>query len=160
MAKIIRDDDQATVISVYERWYVVITGVIIGIFYVGFTSLIQQYIIEPLYCKSVIDSAICTNSLEVSGNIATILVALAALGLFIRLRVFRPIVIVVAAAALLWGLAGWTAGLSGFEIVASSAILYSLSYLMISWICRHQSTVTVLLAVMFIVAGSRLIGLS
>lgn len=160
MAKVLRLDDEAGVVSTYEWLYVLFTGVTIGVLYVGITALIQQYVIEPLYCRSVIDSAICTNSLSVSGNIATILVGLAALGLFVRLRVFRPIIIVVAAAAMLWGLAGWTAGLSGFEIVASSAILYGLAYLMVSWICRYQNTIPVLLAVLFIVAGSRLVGLS
>jgi hypothetical protein len=160
MAKIIRDDDTAEFGVTYEWWYVLFTGVTIGILYVGITALLQQYVIEPLYCRSVVDSAICTNSLSVAGNVASILVALAALGLFVRLRVYRPIVIVVATAVLLWGLSSWTAGLNGFEIVASSAILYGLAYLMVSWVCRYKNTIPVIVSVLLIVAGSRLIGLS
>jgi membrane associated rhomboid family serine protease len=159
MARIIRED-QPEVTSTYEWLYVLFTGITIGILYVGLMALIQQYVIEPLYCKSVVDATVCTNSQTISGNISSILVAIAALGLFIRLRVFRPIIIVVAAAILLWGLSSWTAGLGGFEIVASSAILYGLAYLMVSWICRYERTIPVVVAMVFIVLGSRLIGLS
>lgn len=160
MAKIIREDDTAEIGTTYEWWYVLLTGVTIGVLYVGITALIEQYFIEPLYCRSMVDSAICTNSHMVSGNIATVLVGLMAMVLFVRLRVYRPLIIVLAGAGLLWGLSGWTNGLGDVETVLSSAILYGLAYIMVSWICRYRLSVPVLIALLFIVTGSRLIGLS
>lgn len=160
MAKVIINDDQAAVASTYEWWYVLLTGVTIGVLYVGLSALISHFVIDPLYCKATLNSTVCINSESIGGNIATILSALVALALFVRLRVFRPIVIVIAGAILLWGLSSWTAGLSAIEIVASSAILYGLCYILMSWICRYQRTALVLVAVALIVAGSRFIGLS
>ena len=160
MAKVIITDDQAVIGASYEWWYVLLTGVTIGVLYVGLSALITHFVIDPLYCKATLNSGICVNSELNGGNIVTILSALVALALFIRLRVFRPIVIVVASAVLLWGLSGWTAGLGAVEIVVSSAILYGLSYIMVSWICRYKSTAPVLIAVTLIVIGSRFITLS
>jgi hypothetical protein len=160
MAKVIITDDQAAIGATYEWWYVLLTGLTIGVLYVGLSALISHFVIDPLYCKATLNSGVCSNSESIGGNIATILSAVVALALFVRLRVFRPIVIVVAAAMLLWGLSSWTAGLGAIEIVVSSAILYGLCYILISWICRYKNTLPVLIAVALIVAGSRFIGLS
>lgn len=160
MAQVIISDDEAAIGAIYEWWYVLLTGVTIGVLYVGLSALISHFVIDPLYCKATLNATICTDSASIGGNIATILSALVALALFVRLRVFRPIVIVVASATLLWGLSSWTAGLGAIEIVASSAILYGLAFMLVSWICRYRSTAPVLIAVTLIVVGSRFIGLS
>lgn len=160
MAKLIEDDDRTAVKTTYEWWYVLLTGAVIGVLYVGLSAAIGHYVIDPLYCKTAINADICMNSQSISGNIATILVALLALALFIRLKVYRPIVVVIAGAILLWGLSMWTVGLGGVELVVSSAILYGLAYLSVSWICRYNNTLPVLIAVVFIVSGSRLLGMS
>jgi hypothetical protein len=63
-----------------------------------------MYIIEPLVCRDLANAAVCVDSFGVAGNVATVIVAI--LGVFALVRNLqpRPIIIAVAAAAVLWGL--------------------------------------------------------
>lgn len=160
MAKVIIDDERVAVKTVYDWRFVLITGLVMGLLYVGLAAAIQHYVIEPVYCQRVINTTICTNSQSVSGNIASVIVAFLSLILLVRLRVFRPIVIVVASMVLLWGLSSWTAGLGVVEVIVSSMILYGLSFIATSWICRYVKTTPVLIAVAIVVLTSRLTGIS
>jgi len=160
MARVIVDDERVAVKTAYNWRLLLLTGLVMGLLYVGLAAAIQHYIIEPAYCQHVINTTICTNSQSVSGNIASVLVAFLALILLVRLRVFRPIVIVVATMVLLWGLTVWTSGLGVAEVIISSMILYGLSFIAISWICRYVKTTPVLITVAFVVLVSRLTGIS
>jgi hypothetical protein len=160
MAKVIVDDERVAVKTTFDWRYLLLTGLVMGILYVGLAAAIQQYVIEPVYCQRVINVAICTNSQSVSGNIASIIVAVLSLVLLVRLRVFRPIVIIVASMVLLWGLSTWTAGLGIAEVLISSAILYALTFILVSWICRYVKTTPVLIVVALVVLTSRLTGIS
>jgi len=153
MARIIGDQNQLYVADDVYTWLrIAIVGVILGMVYVGLTYLVSSFVIDPIFCRSVIDVNICSGSISVAGNVAAVLTA--AIGLFalVALRASRPIIEVVGAMIILWGLAGWTEGLGWGEVLLWSALLFGLSYVLFGWVCRHAQTIPALLVVALIVA--------
>jgi hypothetical protein len=69
----------------------------------------------------------------------------------LALRVARPLVVVIATSASLWGLAEWTGGFGWIEIIAWDTLLYAISYMLFSWIARYAKTVPVLIVIITIV---------
>ncbi|HRN90771.1 MAG TPA: hypothetical protein PLZ58_02270 [Candidatus Saccharibacteria bacterium] len=153
MAKVIKEETiQAQVISpIYSAWRITAVGAALGAVYWGLTALIDYFIITPVFCRSAGNTTVCLNSVSVSGDIATILVAVIGIAIMIRLRIMQPLIIAVASAAVLWGLGGWTNGLAWGEIVAWSALLYGLAYLLFSWIARYNRIVPVLVYIVAII---------
>ena len=151
MAKLVVDDNQSHSIKLmYSIWRIALIGASLGLFYWLVTLLLSRYIIDPIYCKSIVDASICTGSVSMAGNIASIIVATIGLGVLIRYSVVRPIIIAIASGVALWGLAGWTEGLAWYEVALWSALLYGLVYVLFSWISRYNRTVPVVVAILAI----------
>lgn len=158
MAKVIVDDMHQTVVnSAYSWWRLALIGAVIGGLFWSLTWLVVHFIINPLFCSADVNALACSNSVGLSGNIANVLVATIGIGILVKFRIMRPLVIVVAAAAVLWGLAGWTDGFTWGEIVFWNVLLYSLTYLLFSWISRYNRSLPVLIAVLFVVMAARIV---
>lgn len=156
-AVIIDQTHQQTVTSVYSWWRSALIGGAVGLAYWVVSVLVSKFVIDPLFCRSTVNALACSNSVELSGNIANILVATAALALLVRLSIARPLVVVVASAIVAWGLAGWTEGLVWAEAAAWSILLFGLSYLLFSWISRYSRSTPVLIAIVLVVLVARII---
>jgi hypothetical protein len=121
-------------------WQIVLIGIVLGILYSGLTAALLKY----------------TSLIGVAGDIATILVGTVGLVIMLNLRMARPLLVAVATAISLWGLAKLTDGLGWLEVVAWSALLYSLSYLLFAWLTKYKHVIPVLIAVIIIVATVRI----
>jgi hypothetical protein len=128
-----------------------------GILYWVITFLVGRFIIDPMFCGSTVNATACSNSVVLSGNIASILIATTGLLVLVGLKVLRPLIVVVATAIVLWGLSGWTKELAWGEIALWSALLYSLSYVLFSWISRYNKSVPVLIIVALTVVIARFV---
>jgi len=136
MAKIIKwDTESQTIGTSYSFWRIALFGALLGVIYWGLTVLINRFI----------------DSISISGNIASILVATLGIILMLRFRMAQPLIVAVAAGASLWGLSQWTNGLGWIEIIAWSALLYGLVYTLFSWIARYARVVPVLIAIILII---------
>ena len=67
---------------------------------------------------------------------ATILMAIAALLALVRFRIFRPMLVVLAATLSLWGLTELTHPLAWYWALIASAALYALAYGVFVWLVR------------------------
>lgn len=158
MVKIVREDTYPQPISMsFSLWQIVLTGASVGALYFLLTYLIGHYVIESLYCGSNLNSANCSNSIGIAGNIATILAGTIGLGVMISLRVVRPIIVAVSTALLLWGLSVWTAGLDWGEVVLWSTALYAVSYVLFAWICRYNQTMPIIIVAILISVIARIV---
>jgi len=158
MAKVIVDETQPQVVSMsYSWWRMALIGAALGIIYWALAFIVSHFIVDPLCCRSSVNALACLNSVGLSGNIASILVATIGLGVLVRLRALQPLIVVVAVAIVSWGLASWTEGLAWGEIAFWSALLYSLSYVLFSWISRYSRTVPVLISVALVVIVARIV---
>lgn len=158
MAKVIVDETQPQAVSMsYSWWWMALIGAALGIMYWALVFIISHFVVDQLFCGSSVNALACSNSVDLSGNIASILVATIGLGVLVRLRVLRPLIVVIAAAIVLWGLAGWTDGLAWGEVAFWSALLYSLAYVLFSWISRYSRTIPVLISVALVAIIARLV---
>jgi hypothetical protein len=158
MVHVVREETYPQSISMsFSLWQIALTGAAVGALYFILTYLIGHFVIESLYCGTNINVQNCTNSTSIAGNIATVLAGTVGLGVLISLRVLRPIIVVVATALLLWGLSVWTAGLSWGEVVLSSAVLYALSYVLFSWICRYNQTMPIIIVSILVSVVARIV---
>ena len=154
MAQVIIED-QAVINRTWMTWERTIAiGAGLGLIFWLLTLLIGRYIVEPLTCRTIVDATMCTDATPLAGKIATILVAVIGVITMVRLRIARPIIITVAAAALLWNLASCTLGLFWLEAIAWSVFLYALCFALFAWITRHVTlwvTIVVSLLIVLII---------
>lgn len=99
------------------------------------TFLFERFVAQQLICNF-LDIEACANTVVISGNIATIIGALAGLTALIRSGARRPLLIVLASAVALWGLATWLVGLVWFEALIYTGLLYAVAYLVFYWLVR------------------------
>ena len=67
----------------------------------------------------------------------------------------QTLIINLAAAATLWGLAEWTNGLGWLEVVIWSVMLYGLAYVVFSWVARFTKATPVVISVIIIIIAAR-----
>jgi hypothetical protein len=158
MVQVIQEETYPQSISMsFSWWQIALTGLGIGVLYFVLTFLVGHFVIDALYCGASLNAENCSNSMSISGNIATILVGAIGLGVMVSLRVVRPIIVVIATGVSLWGLSVWTVGLAWGEIVALSALLYGLSYVLVAWICRYNETIPVIITTLLIAVMARIV---
>lgn len=157
MVKLIQSDDEPQLISsTYPLFKIIAISIGLGLIYYFLTVIIQKYIITPIFCDSVSSVLTCQNSLGISGDISMIIVAIVGVAIMVISHMAQPLIIGVAAAATLWGLALWTDGLSVIEIIGWSILCYVLSYILFSWINRYNRTVPVLIIILVIITAARI----
>jgi hypothetical protein len=156
MAKVIETDIESRAIGAsYSLWQIALVGVALGALYWCLTALIEHYIIDPIFCRSISNALTCLNSTSISGDIATILVAAVGITVILRLYMARPLIIAVAVGASLWGLAMWTDGLVWGEAIGWSMLLYGLAYILFSWVARYARVIPALVVTILIIVAVR-----
>lgn len=158
MAKIITNNTESQLISgTYSVWKIALIGVASGLLYWLLTVLISAYIIHPIFCHSSSNALTCLSSTAISGNIATILVAVIGVIAMVRFYMAQPLIVAVTAAAALWGLSQWTIGLPVAEIIIFSLITYVLAYILFSWVTRYDRIWPVLVVILIIIMATRIV---
>jgi len=136
---IIEDAEPQTFSAAYSIWKVASVGASIGLLYWCLTAFIGIFV----------------DSINVSGDIATILTATLGVVIMLRLSIFQPLIIALASGLALWSLAGLTSGLVWFEIIAWNILLYALAYTLFSWIARYNRVIPALAIITIIIIAVR-----
>lgn len=117
---------------------VVLLGAGLGILYWLLTLLLKQIIFVPLFCGDPANN-MCVGATGGAGVVALILTSIAGLLGLVRLAIYRPLLVAIAVAVGLWGLAAWTANMYWFEAIAWTIGLFALSYALFTWMVRPRS---------------------
>ena len=136
---------------------VILLGVILGAVSWLLTLLLDRFVITALFCGGDAASALCTGSTTLAGNIALVFASIGGLLGLVRLGVYRPLLVAIAAAICLWGLAGWVDGLMWYEALAWTVILYSLVFTAFSWLVRPRMFLIAIILVIAVVLLARII---
>lgn len=120
------------------------------------TALIRQVVFVPLFCGDP-SSSMCVGATGGAGVIALIITMIAGLLGLVRLGVYRPLLVVLAAGISLWGLAGWTAELFWVEALLWSVLLHLFIYAAFTWLVRPRSFPLALGAAVIVVVLIRLV---
>jgi len=157
MAKVIPIDENVSSDTIsYSIKAIALLGALLGLGFWLLSTLLNQLIIQPIFCQSTTGAATCLKSLSMSGDIATILIATVGIMLMINLKMVRPLIISVSSAAVLWGLSVWTSGLGWIEAIIWSILLYTVAYVLFSWIARYLLIKPVLIVMLLIIVAARI----
>ncbi len=135
-------------------YYVVrigLLGVIVGVFGFGVSLFLDKMLGTSSICSdTTISHCILGSNLL---NYVGILAAIAGLVGLVKLDAYRPLIIVIAACAALWGLGSMTQGMDWNAALSWWALLYAGSYVLFGWLVRPRSLpVTLILVILSIIA--------
>lgn len=135
--------------------HIALSGAVVGVAVWLLTMLIRHVVMVPIFCGDP-SSAGCAGATDVAGIFATIIAAVIGLMGLVRIGVYRPLLIVIAAAISLWGLSGWVSGLFIGALVWS-VVLYALAYTAFAWFVRIRPFVPALVVVVVVVLLARVL---
>ncbi|AKM80174.1 TPA: hypothetical protein DDX46_02455 [Candidatus Saccharibacteria bacterium] len=132
-------------------------GVIIGSVAWLLTLLLNQYVMDAVFCGNQSTTSICLNSGVISGNIVLVFATIAGVLGLVRLGVYRPLLVAIAAAICLWGVSGWVDGLAWFEGLIWTVVMYAICYMAFAWFARIRMFLAALILVLLVVVFARIL---
>ncbi len=160
MAKVIADDGTVIVKPWWARVRIIFTGAFLGLLWWITTVILKNYIVEPVACRDLANAASCIGSSGVAGAIATVIIAIIGAIILVRTLQPRPIVIAIAAAALLWSLGYYITGLAWYEGLLWAVLLYALTYVLFGLVARIVSLpIAIITAIVLVVVMRVLLAL-
>jgi len=134
---------------------VAIAGLMVGLLTWGLTWLVSTYVLSGLLCGGGATMQ-CVSALQYSEMTATILTAGGGLFLFVRLQVFRPLLVVLAATVSLWGIITMATGVQEYIVGLMCAVLFMLAYVLFAWVVRIRLFWLAMVLIVAVVVAVRL----
>ena len=133
----------------------VLTGVVGWLLYLG----IANYFIQPVFCENAATFAVCRNGGTIAWVSAHVIVLAGAVAVLARFAVYRPLLVVLAVLAALWGAHAWLGTMPWYMGVAWQALLFGLAFAVFGWVARAANFVlaAVLLILLVILARAVLV---
>ena len=145
-----------TPMSTTQLIQVAVFGLLTGLIIWGLTYALENYILRSLLCQQN-QIVSCGTVAQYSEAIATILGGAAGLFALVKLQVFRPLLVVLAAMIGLWGLVGILGEHAWYITALSCGALYMLVYLLFTWLTRLRIFWIVIVLLLILVVAIRLI---
>lgn len=130
-------------------------GAATGLIVLGLGMIFNRFIFDAYFCQGDA-SATCGNARNYSAVMASIIAAIAALGGLVRLRVYRPLLVVIASMVSLWGVVQIVWNLYWLVAVVVVAVLYALAFGLYSWVARIRTFWISLVIIILLVLAVRL----
>lgn len=136
---------------------VALLGVILGAISWLITLLLGRFVLDAIFCANEATTGVCLNTNVIAGNIALVLAAIGGVLGLVRLGVYRPMLVAIAVAITLWGVAGWVDGLMWYESLVWTIVLYALSYAALTWLVRPRTFLIAIILVLVVVIAARIV---
>lgn len=131
---------------------ILILGGVIGLIIWGLGLLFHTYIFEGYFCQEGAGRE-CENATSYAAVAATLLGSIAALAALIRLRVYRPLLVLIASILSTWGVVQMSWDLQWFTGILVAVVLYALAFGAFSWIARiREFWISVVVIILLVVA--------
>lgn len=142
-------------LSTVQFIQVAVIGLIVGVFSWIFAEVLGMYVLKPDACTG--DAFVCAASSQPAVILGSILAALIGLFGLVKLQIFRPLLVVIAATLSLWEVVSELTALSWYWSLGTTALLYAVAYVAFMWIVRIRIFWVVLLLAVALVVALRLI---
>lgn len=133
---------------------ILVSGAVLGFLAWLLILLGDKAVSSSLICGGQVSCSTATSTMHV---IIELFVALVALLGLVRLSVYRPLMIVIAATVALWGTASFAAGLVWYVGLIWSVILYGLVYLLFAWLVRPRKLIPTIILLALVVVLLRVV---
>lgn len=137
----------------------IVTGLGIGILTSGIYFLMNRFVFAAVLCRSGSDSD-CINAPLYAMIVAMVFGAIAGLAALAALRIYRPLLIVIATSVVMWGFSSLVSTMPWYFAILIPAVLFALLYGLFAWVARIRSFVVALLVTVVLVVMLRFIFVS
>lgn len=133
-----------------------VAGLIVGLLYVAATYLLNKYVFGNVLCRAQA-SADCAQAPSYSMIVASVFSGIAGIAMLVRLRIYRPLLVVAASLISLWGIGTLLLNIPLYAALLIGAVLFGMSYAVFTWFIRIRSFILALVAVVILIVVLRLI---
>lgn len=133
---------------------IITLGAVVGLVVWGLTLVVDRYVLTPVLCGGS-QAMQCANTSLYAESVAAIIGAIVGLFFLVRLQVFRPLLVVLAAVISLWGIIGLSALLPWYGVGMTAVLLYAFAYGLFAWIARIRAFWAVIVLLVVLVAAVR-----
>ena len=132
----------------------ILCGAGVGLLSAIVMVVMNKFIFSAVLCRpqSVTD---CSQAPTYAMIVAMVIGAIVGLVVLARMRVYRPLLVVIAASATLWGLAGIMAPLAWYCALLLTAVLFGLAYGLFAWVARIRNFVLAIVVLVVLLVGIR-----
>jgi len=138
----------------------VLTGLAVGVVGWLLSLGLQRFFIEPVFCRNPDAFSTCAQGGTVAWVVAVVIISALGLIALVRTGVFRPLLVVLAAIAALWGASAWLGPLAWWQALIWHGVLFALAYALFGWIARTQKFPIAFVATIVIIIALRLVALN
>lgn len=131
-------------------------GVVTGLLTAGVAILMYRFVFAAVLCRSA-TNVDCNQAPLYATIVAIVVGAIIGTVVLARLRVFRPLLVVLATAIALWTVHIWALGMAWYWGLLVTALLYGLSYGLFAWVARIRSFILAIVVTVVLVVGLRLL---
>lgn len=138
-----------------EMIMVALTGLGVGFVVTALTHLLDRYIFSAVLCQDA-GAAECANATNYALIVAMVIAGIGGLIALVQARIYRPLLVVLAAAASLWGLHGITANMQWYWSLLLTMVMFALAYALFTWMARIRMFLVSLIVIVVLVVLARL----
>lgn len=111
---------------------------------------LDRFILTPMVCGNDAPQLLCSDSVMTAGHIASLIVAIMVVPVLIMFGIKRPLVVVAAATAALWGIDFWQG--QGPVGLLLAVLSYTVVYAALVWLNRIRGdAAAIVIAVIFVI---------
>lgn len=136
----------------------IVTGLGVGLVIAGLFYLFNSLVFTPVLCRAQSTTG-CEQAPNYAMIIALVIGSIGGVAALARQRVYRPLLIVLAAALTLWSVQGVLAN-NAFEwyvAVPITGALFALGYAAFGWLSRIRNFILALIAIVILAVVTRLV---
>lgn len=131
-------------------------GAAVGLVVWGLGMVFHRFIFDVYFCQGEVVRQ-CSNARNYSVAVASFIGGIAALAGLIRLRVYRPLLVLIASVISTWGLVQLSWDLGWFTGLLVVAVMYALAFAAFSWLARVREFWLSLVLIIILVVAVRLV---
>lgn len=157
MAKVKQVEQPAPVIPMLRNDFVsvLLLGAAIGLLIWIIGTLLNTYVFDTYLCRSDV-ARDCGNAKNYAVVVASVIGGIVALAGLIRLRVYRPLLVLVASLLSTWGIVQLSWNFGWFTSILVVILLFALAFGAYSWIARLREFWMTLIITLVLVVAVRL----
>lgn len=136
---------------------IALLGLVLGVAAWLIARGLDMFAIKPALCPTPNAESCANYSEAIAGNITLIITGVIGMVGLVRLGAYRPMLVVIAVAIVLWNIGGWLSLLVWYEALGWSALMFMAAYATFGWLVRPRNFIIVLVLFAVLIAGIRFI---
>ena len=129
-------------------------GVAVGLITAFVYILLYKFVFSAVLCRPQ-STGTCSQAPNYAATVALVIGLVAGVASLARLRVYRPLLVVVAALVSLWGLQTDVVGMPWYWAILATAVLFGFAYAVYAWLARIRNFILALVVIVVVVVFVR-----